>query len=86
MPVEALIVFARAFVSHWDLQGTGLSAVRYRGMLVATLGRIGLVREETDDPEVTDHPLSFLAVRYGRRVSSASLHAFAGSLRTTPVD
>lgn len=81
MPVETLILFARSFVSHWDLVGTDLPPIRYRRMLVTLLGRIGLVIEDTDDPEVADHPLNLLAVRYGTNVDSSSLRAFSRSLR-----
>jgi|SRR5580692_3179984 protein-disulfide isomerase-like protein with CxxC motif len=70
MPVEMLILFARSFVSHWDTAGTDLPPMRYRRMLVTLLDRIGLTIEDTDDPEVTDHPLNLFAVRYGKNVDS----------------
>jgi acetoin utilization protein AcuA len=82
LPWEDMIVFARGFVSHWDLPGTGMAAVRYRRMLVALLGRIGLTHEITDDPEVLDDPLNFLSVRYGRSVDSRSMSAFQRCLRS----
>lgn len=81
MPIEELILFARGFISHWDLLETGLPALSYRRMLVGLLGRFGLAHEETDDPEVVDHPMNFLSVRYGRRVSASSLYAFGRCLR-----
>jgi hypothetical protein len=80
VPIEAMILFARGFYSHWDLQGTGLPPLLYRRMLVMALGRIGLLRARTDDPEVTDHPMNFLAARLGRSVDGASLQAFARCL------
>jgi acetoin utilization protein AcuA len=81
MPVEMLILFARSFVSHWDTAGTDLPPMRYRRMLVTLLDRIGLTIEDTDDPELTDHPLNLFAVRYGKNVDSSSLKAFRKSLR-----
>jgi hypothetical protein len=81
IPIDTAILFARGFVSHWDLAGTDLPPMRYRRMLVAMLGRVGLLTEDTDDPEVADDSLNFLAVRYGSSVESSSLRAFRKALR-----
>ena len=35
--------------------------------------------------EITEHPLNFLAVRVGRNVPAASLHAFAERLTSNGV-
>jgi acetoin utilization protein AcuA len=86
MQVETMILFARGFVSHWDLAETGLPGGWYRQMLVAMVSRVGLVHEDTDDPEVADHPLNFFAARYGRDVDSSSLTAFRTSMRASQRD
>ena len=77
VPVESLLLFARGLVSHWDLALTTLSAIGYRRMLLRMLGRVGFQRWETDDPEVNEHPLNFLAVRTGLSAPAASLVALA---------
>jgi hypothetical protein len=46
-------------------------------MLLRMLGRAGFERWETDDPEVEEHPMNFLAVRAGLQVPSGSLLALA---------
>lgn len=72
LPIEDLLLFARGFVNHWDMALAGLTPVQYRLMLLRMLGRAGFQRWETDDPEVTDDPMNFLAVRAGLRAPSAS--------------
>jgi GNAT superfamily N-acetyltransferase len=76
LPLESLLLFARGLVSHWDIEGdrTGFSR---RTQLLHMLGKIGFSRWDTTDPEVRDHPLSFLAVRAGRDAPSRSLLALA---------
>jgi len=83
LEADHAIVFARALVGHWDLGRSGLEAMQYRRMLAGMLSRVGFAHERTDDPEVDDHPLSFLTVRYGRHVDVASLYAFSQRLRAS---
>jgi GNAT superfamily N-acetyltransferase len=73
LPIESLLLFARGMVSHWDVTLTTLSPVRHRSRLLRMLGRAGFQRWETDDGEVNEHPLNFLAVRAGLAAPSASL-------------
>lgn len=75
LPIERLLLFARGLVSHWDLALGAMPALEHRRMLLRMLGRAGFQRWETDDPEVDDHPMSFLAVRAGLNAPSASLLA-----------
>jgi GNAT superfamily N-acetyltransferase len=75
LPLERLLVFARGLAHHWDTERAGLPHMAYRAMLLAMLRRSGFERWTTDDPEVADHWMSFLAVRAGREVPAASLAA-----------
>jgi acetoin utilization protein AcuA len=59
------ILVAQALAWHWDLEAAGTSAVGYRGFLRRMLDRAGFRVFATDDPEVADHPASFLAARIG---------------------
>lgn len=77
VPIENLLLFARGFVSHWDLGAAALPPVGYRRLLLRMLGRAGFQLWETDDPEVNEDPLNFLAVRTGLSAPAASLVAFA---------
>jgi len=73
LPLEQLILFARGFAGHWDVAAAALPWVEYRRALLRMLGRAGFERWDTDDPEVLDHPLNFLAVRVGRDAPSSSM-------------
>jgi acetoin utilization protein AcuA len=77
LPIERLLLFARGLAGHWDTALATLSPIDYRRMLLRMLGRAGFERWDTDDPEVEDHPMNFLAVRAGRSVASGSLQALA---------
>lgn len=80
--LETHLVFARGFFSSWDLgfAAPGVPAftpVARQRQLLSMLAKIGFSRWDTDDPEVNDHPLNFLAVRAGRAAPPASVLALA---------
>jgi acetoin utilization protein AcuA len=77
VPIDNLLLFARGLVSHWDLAFSPLPPIGYRRLLLRMLDRVGFQRWETDDPEVNEHPLNFLAVRTGLSAPVSSLVAFA---------
>lgn len=82
LPLDSLLMFARGFVSHWDIGGAGLepaTPVQRRRQLLRMLGKIGFHRWDTTDPEVNDHPMNFLAVRAGANAPSSSVLALAES-------
>lgn len=66
------ILVAQALAWHWDLEAAGASATGYRRFLRRTLERAGFHVFETDDPEVTEHPASFLAARIGEDVPAGA--------------
>jgi GNAT superfamily N-acetyltransferase len=86
LPIEQLLLFARGFAGHWDTALAALSPVDYRRMLLRMLGRVGFQRWDSDDPEVEDHPMNFLAVRAGRDAPSSSLLALAERVLATRSD
>jgi hypothetical protein len=81
LPVERLVIFARAVAGHWDPGGAGLTLAGYRRMLITLGMKAGLSYQDSDDPMVTDHPASVLLARVGREVPIASLIAFLSRLR-----
>lgn len=86
LPIERLLLFARGFASNWDTSVAALSPIHYRRMLLRMLGRVGFQRWETDDPEVNDNPMNFLAVRAGLSVPSGSLLALVERVSVTQND
>jgi GNAT superfamily N-acetyltransferase len=90
MPLERVVVFARALVSHWDLswekETVGASALARRALLLRLLRRAGFAWQNTDDPDITMDAPSFLAVRYGLDAPSSSVLAFHERLMTDVAD
>lgn len=73
--LQRSIMIARGFVWHWPFLDLGMSVRTYRQMLVKMLGRVGFAVRATDDPEVADHPMNFLAMRIGDATALPSLAA-----------
>ncbi|WP_394832355.1 GNAT family N-acetyltransferase [Pendulispora rubella] len=84
LPLPSLVVFARGIVDHWAYVRGGVTPTCYRGLLLALLGRAGFSLRPTDDPEVGEHPLNFLATRFGERTSPATLRSYLEREKTTP--
>jgi acetoin utilization protein AcuA len=78
---ERSVVIATGLSHHWEPEVAGLPPVRYRAMLVGLLARHGFRVQDTDDPEVLENPLNFLAARSGRKVRALSLLAFLTRLK-----
>jgi acetoin utilization protein AcuA len=76
LPLEQLILFARGLVHHWAYGHAGTSPLRYRTVLVSMLRRVGFEVRQTDDPEVSEHPLNFLAARFGEHVTTDVLQGY----------
>ncbi|MFT3770364.1 MAG: hypothetical protein QM820_33470 [Minicystis sp.] len=71
------ILIAQALAWHWDLDAAGVPMSAYRRFLMRTLERAGFRVFATDDPEVADHPASFLAARIGDAVPPGARADFA---------
>jgi acetoin utilization protein AcuA len=70
------ILVAQALAWHWDLDAAGATMAAYRAFLRRALERAGFRVFATDDPEVADHPASFLAARIGDAVPAAARDDF----------
>lgn len=79
--VEARIYVAAAYRWCWDLQGTGVAAVRYAERLLRLLEGVGFRHEWTSEPNVALEPVNFLAVRVGRQVPPDLVRRFRQAQR-----
>lgn len=74
--LESYIVIAIEFCWHWDVNNTGLDLLAYQKMLIKLFGKVGFKKIVTDDPDITEHPLNMLMVRYGRKVQICDIKRF----------
>lgn len=74
VPLRTSVVLARGVFHHWEYESAGLTPIGYRRILMRLLQSAGFGAVETDDPEVTEHPLNFLAVRYGEEAPSLAMY------------
>lgn len=72
-PLADLVTLTYGASSHWEPEVGGLSWDRYRRMLVRLLGRAQFVVQDTDDPEVLEHPPNFLAARFGTNAPATAM-------------
>jgi ribosomal protein S18 acetylase RimI-like enzyme len=79
--VESRIYVATGYVWCWDLDRSGLAAMRYAERLLGLFERFGFRREWTNEPNVMMEPANFLAVRIGNHVSADLLRRFRLSER-----
>ena len=84
--LDASILIAEGFHSHWDVDHRSVSVWDARAQLIRLFQTAGFARHDTDEPEVSESPANFLAARIGPRVPelhrAAFLHArFAGTRR-----
>lgn len=74
--LENFIVIVNEFYWHWDLSGSGLDVWSYREMLARVMSTVGLIRCDTDEPEIASHPANMLMVRVGSRVTAEQMETF----------
>ncbi|BAF59500.1 MAG: GNAT family N-acetyltransferase [Pelotomaculum sp.] len=78
--LENYIVVTIELCWHWDLKNSGLEMFEYRSMLTKLFGSVGLVKQATDDPDVTEHPANVLMARPGRNVGKEDIILFESML------
>lgn len=78
--LERRIVLAHGLASHWDVDAAGLGYYQYRAMLVRLVSRAGFALQATDDPDVRESPVNFLAARVGADVPVRSVGAMVARL------
>lgn len=81
--IEEYIVVAIEFCWHWDLTGTGLSLLAYRQMMINAFNKVGLIKQNTDDPDILEDYANLLAARIGSKVSNAHVTLFKDMLFET---
>ncbi len=74
--LDAVILLAEGFHSHWDLEARPVSVWDARAQLIRLFETAGFVRHDTDEPEVTESPANFLVARVGPRVPELHRAAF----------
>lgn len=74
--LEDYIVIVNEFYWHWDLKTTGLSVWSYRQMLERVMSTVGLIRCDTDEPEIASHPANMFMVRIGSHITQEQMEAF----------
>ena len=84
-PLADLVTLTYGASSHWEPEVGGLSWEAYRRMLVRLLGRAQFVVQDTDDPEVLEHPPNFLAVRFGANAPATAMFQVLSLLNEEPV-
>jgi acetoin utilization deacetylase AcuC-like enzyme len=78
--VEDLILLALGLSWHWDLDGSGIPASRYRELVVRLFSAAGFSAHETDDEEVRAAPENVLLARIGSRVGPERVSEFERKL------
>ncbi len=66
--LEDKIVISTEYSWHWDYEGTGLSRISYRNLLLHLLQGVGFKEYKTDEPNIAMDPANMLTVRVGARV------------------
>lgn len=67
--MEDNILLTIEFCWHWDIEKTGLNIWQYQKMLTRLFGSVGLIRVNTNDPDVMEHAANVLMARVGKNVS-----------------
>lgn len=74
--LENYITYTTEYCWHWDLEGSGLDIWQYRGLMIRLFESVGLVKMDTDDPDVAAHPANVFMARIGKNVPEEQVKAF----------
>jgi acetoin utilization protein AcuA len=74
------IVVLSGYSWHWDLEGTGLTKISYRKMLMKLFGSIGFRHYYTNEPNVLMDAANMLMAKVGSRVSKGDHDRFIEAL------
>ncbi|MBE3559864.1 MAG: GNAT family N-acetyltransferase [Ktedonobacteraceae bacterium] len=80
LPVEKMILLAIGLSWHWDTEGTGVDARRYRSLMAQKLARYGFIEYFTSEPNILMDPANILLARIGRHVDQETISAFFNRL------
>ena len=74
--VEECIVYMVGYSWTWDLDGTGISGLAYRKMLIRLFEPFGLQELQTNEPNICLKPENLFMARIGQRVSMENQKKF----------
>jgi acetoin utilization deacetylase AcuC-like enzyme/GNAT superfamily N-acetyltransferase len=74
--LEDMLLIALGLSWHWDLEGLGMSAYRYRQVISRLFASQGFTEHKTTEPNVAMEPENVLLVRIGKRVDPRSIGRF----------
>ena len=74
--MERYIVLATEYYWHWDMDGTGMHIWEYREMIKRLMETVDMVLKDTDEKDISSHPVNMLMVRIGKEVSTATIKQF----------
>jgi acetoin utilization protein AcuA len=74
--LEQMIAYMVGYSWTWDIDGSGLSAQRYRNMLIRLFGGFGFLEFQTNEPNLCLKPENLFMARVGRQVSGQMRKAF----------
>ncbi len=79
--LEDMLLIALGLSWHWDLEGLGMSAYRYRQVISRLFASQGFTEYMTTEPDVAMEIDNVLLVRIGKRVDPRSIERFQRYVR-----
>jgi hypothetical protein len=74
--LEDLIIIGMGLSWHWDTAGLGMTRFAYRTMIERLAAHHGFAEYLTSDENIRMDPANIFLVRFGRRVSAATVSQF----------
>ena len=74
--LEDMILFAMGLSWHWDIEGLGITPLRYRELIARLFAAQGFVKHATTEPNICVEPANVLLVRKGSRVDQHRANQF----------
>jgi acetoin utilization protein AcuA len=75
--IERKITYMNGFMWHWDVDGTGLTLLDYRRMLIDLLKEHGFKDYYTNEPNIALRPENVFMARIGAEVSEENQKLFS---------
>jgi hypothetical protein len=81
--LEDMILFAAGLSWHWDMEGLGITAHRYRELIAHLFATQSFVEYPTTEPNVSMEAANILLVRIGTRVDQRVVTQFFNRMLST---
>lgn len=78
--LEDLIIIGMGLSWHWDTDGLGLTRFAYRAMIERLFAHYGFTEYLTSEENIRMDPANIFLVRFGRRVTAATISQFLDRL------